>query len=1161
MNTLRESNVSGNVVIASRYRLLEPLGEGGMGVVYRAQDRLTGNIVALKKVTVERLDAEATVAGGDFRLALAREFRTLASLRHPHIISVLDYGFDEQPYFTMELLENTQTILEAARGASPADKVRLLIQTLQALAYLHRRGILHRDLKPDNVQVIDGQVKLVDFGLSVARGQEDTSIAGTLYYMAPEVLQGFPPSEASDLYAVGVIAYEMFGGAYPYDLSSVSTLVRQIVYTAPDVHALDIDEQLARTLERLLAKSPADRFANAAEALAFYGGVAETEATRESFLQAAQFVGREAELNTLSAALDSAIKGQGSGWLVGGESGVGKSRLLDELRILALVKGAHVLRGQSVSEGGRPYRLWWEAARWLSLQSDLSPLEAQVLKTLVPDIAALLGCEVDDPPELDPQATQDRLHTTLEQAFRRQKHLMVVLLEDIHWARSESLALLRRLTRDLDKVPLLIVASFRDDESPTLPQALPEMRLLKLERLDEASIAALSVSMLGVAGRRPQVIELLQRETEGNAFFMVEVVRALAEEVGQLDQIGTITLPERVFAGGMQVVIRRRLERVPESARPLLRIAAVAGRELSLELLHEIDPETHLDEWLTVCANAAVLDVQDGRWRFSHDHLREALLAGIPADQTRVIHWQIASTLERLYPDAPDQLTALAYHWEQAGEAAKQAHYRAAAGEQALHSGAYREALTLLKNALTTGQRFSQSRQAAIERLIGEAYYALGELQRSREHLERSLMLLGRPLPRTLTPSLVQQVAFQLCHRLMHSPRPLEIDSGQLTTMALAYERIAQICVLTNDSAASVYTALSMLNLTERASPSPELARAYVNVAFIAGVIPQRAWADTYAARAWETAQRVNNPSATGWVLEIRSMYDIGVCRWAQAEAGFLRAIEIAEQIGDLRKRDESSGLLSIVYYHTGRLKENYERSLQIYESTVARGDKYLQLSTALQIMGYLLRAAHPGYLDEAAPYLEESFRLLTGNFGVEMEILTNTLAAVTYLLKGDGGQARQLADKSLSLAQKSRPALCYAMEGYACLPEIYFTLWECSSDANERQTLLRQGQRACAALHKYAQVFLNAVPRAWLWQGVYDHAVGKSDAAGQALSKALAAAQQYHMPFDEALILLEAGRRGSPAQVEQALTLFETLGAQRDAQRARDALKTLQAV
>src|SRR5262249_24535655 len=144
------------------------------------------------------------------------------------------------------------------KGQPLAVQGDLLVQLLQALAYLHRRGIIHRDLKPDNALVIangstsGGQIKVLDFGLAVARDtqKESDTLAGTLAYMAPEVLMGKPASEASDLYAAGVMAYEMFAGRHPFDVDSPLALVHQIFSTIPNVEALPIDERLKETLYR-----------------------------------------------------------------------------------------------------------------------------------------------------------------------------------------------------------------------------------------------------------------------------------------------------------------------------------------------------------------------------------------------------------------------------------------------------------------------------------------------------------------------------------------------------------------------------------------------------------------------------------------------------------------------------------------------------------------------------------------------------------------------------------------------------------------------------------------------------------------------------------------------------------------------------------------------
>ena len=231
-------------------------------------DRLTGNIVALKRVLVAASDLQfaSQATSSDPLLALALEFRTLAGLRHPHIMGVLDYGFTDfegrhrQPYFTMPVIDSAQTLTQVAADLDTSGKVRLLVEMLQALAYLHRRSILHRDLKPANLLVTaDGFVQVIDFGLALAQAQSSINLhagtVGTLAYMAPELLMETPASIASDLYGVGVIAYEVFVGQHPFAARNIGTLVNGILHDTPDTSSAGGVQAVVR---RRLARVPSD---------------------------------------------------------------------------------------------------------------------------------------------------------------------------------------------------------------------------------------------------------------------------------------------------------------------------------------------------------------------------------------------------------------------------------------------------------------------------------------------------------------------------------------------------------------------------------------------------------------------------------------------------------------------------------------------------------------------------------------------------------------------------------------------------------------------------------------------------------------------------------------------------------------------------------------
>ena len=373
-------------VVTNRYVLRGQLGAGGMGVVYVATDRLTKQDVALKRLLSAQhlpgqapamqvpLDPEATrstVGQGSgspwksdnsatlHRLALAQEFKVLASLRHPNIISVLDYGFEDgyQPFLTMELVPAARTILEAAKGQDLAAKVQLICQVLEALIYLHRRNILHRDLKPANVLVSEGRVRVLDFGIATHVADAE-GLVGTVRYMAPEIQKGRSASIASDLFSLGLMVYEILTGVYPFAQNSSRGLMWEMMNTAPDLRPLDgltgdlpagaPAGLLREVVARLLAKRPEQRFPDAGSALAELNAAIgqaqppEALAIRESFLRAAEFVGRGDELRHFRSVLAEARKGHGSSWLIGGESGVGKTRLGEELRIHALVQGAAV---------------------------------------------------------------------------------------------------------------------------------------------------------------------------------------------------------------------------------------------------------------------------------------------------------------------------------------------------------------------------------------------------------------------------------------------------------------------------------------------------------------------------------------------------------------------------------------------------------------------------------------------------------------------------------------------------------------------------------------------------------------------------------------------------------------------------------------------------
>lgn len=874
-------------MVGRRYIVQDQIGRGGMGVVYTALDSFTGKQVALKKSGVLAIGGETlapTKDSTEFRLLLVNEFKILAGLRHPNIISVLDYGFDEDksPYFTMELLQNARSLRDAAIDRSDEYKLGLVVQVLQALAYLHRHSILHLDLKPGNVLVVGDEVRVLDFGIAMLRQKDDEQeqlIAGTPAYIAPEVFRGEKPSPAADLYAVGVMAHELFVGHTPFLNLDTNKMLNDILFTPLYIEPGILDAGISLVIQRLMEKSPNDRYSSAIEVIQALNDATgqefpvETAAIRSSFLEAAPFAGREREMTRLLDELKSSFSGEGRAWLIAGESGVGKSRLLDELRIYALVDGGNVLKGQAISEGGNPFQVWQDVLYRLSVMTDISPLEASILTPIVPKIASIVGGDVPELPDLDASAAQDRMFRTIEAIFARLDQPLLVILSDLHWADDESLQLLARLLPMVSQERIMLVGSYRDDERPRLPELLPTMNLLKLNRLDAQGIEDVLSSITGSAGRNPELVGLLERETEGNMFFLLEVVNALAEEAGGLSPIATMQLPEKVVTGGVQAIIDRRLDRIPADARPLLDLAAVAGRQLDLSVLKKLEPAVDFDDWLSDATDAAVLMVDEETWSFAHNKVRDQIVADLDENTLRATHRRLAEAIEAVYPDGAGQYAALAQHWEWAQESEKAFRWYKLAGAQSQEAYAPIKAIEYYQKALTL---MSPGRKSARERVA--IYTGLGQMLRWQTRFDEAAEIYRSMLSEAedLDDKLAQTRALIGMGDVVNS----QGDRQEALEYAQQAEMIARAA---GDKARA------------------ELVEALGNKAWGQYRLKQFDAALTTAQEALELAKKLNLRLAVGRNLNTLGIVNFMTEHFEESEKYMTQAVEIARELGDKR--------------------------------------------------------------------------------------------------------------------------------------------------------------------------------------------------------------------------------------------------------------------
>ena len=346
-----------------RYRVIERIGDGGIGAVFRALDETSGRVVAMKVLPRE-------ASGG-----LRGEFMALARLRHDNIVSVLDYGRTSggQDFFTMEYVVGPPLLAAVPEVPSPAF-YRLVGGVLRALAFVHARGMVHADIKPSNI-LVDGEqladdpmgaARLADFGLA-ARIADPTSKAarGTLLYAAPEVYAGRLDAR-SDLYAVGVVLYQMAAGTVPYPQTDARALMaaqRRGPPGDPRAHRADLPAGLAELVLGLLDPAPGARPQSADEVLARINDIAGTDfaiADSRPLIDVGGTVfGREHELAVLDRLWREAAAGNGGAVLVRGEPGLGVSRLLGEHKLAVQLQG-----GRALTASARDPRLGGVASPW-----------------------------------------------------------------------------------------------------------------------------------------------------------------------------------------------------------------------------------------------------------------------------------------------------------------------------------------------------------------------------------------------------------------------------------------------------------------------------------------------------------------------------------------------------------------------------------------------------------------------------------------------------------------------------------------------------------------------------------------------------------------------------------------------------------------------------
>jgi len=782
----------------AQYEILDAIGAGGMGEVYRAIDTKLRREVAVK-VLPAHLSGDA-----DFLARFELEARAVAALSHPNILAIHDLGEqDGTSYAVMELLEGETLRSRLEDGSlTPRKATELMLQIADGLAAAHEKGVIHRDLKPENLFITaEGRVKILDFGLAKVESAFDDgtdsetatrqtspgTVMGTLGYMSPEQVRGQECDQRSDIFSLGATFYEMLSGVRPFrGDTSADTMSAILKEDTPSISG--VSKPLERIASRCLEKKPEERFQTARELKAALDAISDVQDShppgsgyaapfqaREALAIApakrTPFVARDQERAQLIAALDDAVEGRGSLVLIGGEPGVGKTRLSEEILLEAQRRELLCFIGHSYEgEGSAPYTPFVE-----TLEYAVRAIPEDVFRQTLGDSAAEIARIMpklrqifpDIPPviELPPDQQRRYLFNSYREFVERGTHVspLVVLLDDLHWADEPSLQLLEHLSQHLPTQHALIIGTYRDVElEVTRPFAktlsnLTRQRLaqrIMIRRLTKDSVGELLAS-LGGPGPPARLAASIFNETEGNPFFVEEVFRDLDEE-GKLFDAGGAWLSELdveqlEVPEGVRLVIGRRLERVGEDVQKVLTAGAVVGRRFGLRILEALGQvaEDALFDALEAAESAQLIHAStEGRdtvYKFSHELIRQTLVGRLSIPRRQRLHLKISRAMEEVHKARlEDHAADYAYHLYQAGAAAdpdQTIRFLTLAGEHAIEAAAFEEALEHFELGLTVVEDPVPEQLADLLLKKGSALRGLGDFDGALKAWDQALPL------------------------------------------------------------------------------------------------------------------------------------------------------------------------------------------------------------------------------------------------------------------------------------------------------------------------------------------------------------------------------------------------------------------------------------
>lgn len=903
-----------------------------------------------------------------------------------------------------------------------------------------------------------------------------------------------------------------------------------------------------------------------------------------------ELLGRQAERQLLFRQHLQLVQGQSGMVMLEGEPGIGKSRLLAELRERVRSSPVLLLSGAGDAIGrGTPYHAWRPIFAQLyhpaGASGSVESTRARILARLkleppwtelAPLLNAVLPLELPETPliqQMGPKARGEQTLRLLVQLLVENARMvpLLIVLDDAHWLDSSSWALAEVVAREVQ--PLLLVLSMRAMNPPPRElRTLLDTRsplVIALKALSFEDTGTLVCQRLGVRRVQRSLLHFIHERSGGQPLFCEEMLEELRERGALRITEGEARLdasvPVPVLPSSLEGLVTSRLDRLTANQQLVLKVASVIGRSFPYTLLYDIFPvesvKLELLSQLNALEHLEILQSfgagLQSTWSFRQSTARDTIYNLMLLSQRQELHRAVARWYQAHRSEDRALESLLAWHWEQAGALSEAFQCLERAAEASMRGYAMREALKFFADALAleargqgTVERLPPLRRARWLRLMGEAHIGLGNIAPGCASLEQALELLGRPRPSTAMWLWVQLVGafwIQLAHLLL--PRFLvgqKPGDQTLIEATLTCERLAESAFYTQEKIWGVYNAVGSLNMAEECGPSPEMARGYANMCVATGVMSLHSLAQHYHLRARTVAREVNNLQATAWVLFLTSVYDVGIGRLTAAREGLTRASQLYKRLGDRRHLEMTQAWNAWAASLRGELKISLDLYQELSTSANTRGDGQSRLWGLTGQVNTLLRM---GRVLEAGQLIEtvDPERLPPAN---RLErIFVYGYLALCALKLGQPVQALEAAERVRVLLNRM-DAMVSTLNALGATAEVYATLLEKSHEQEEERQRLHKGLTdVIGGLRRFARLFPVGLPLLYVWEGVQLAQRQRAGGARRRFLRAIKAARRREMPYEQGLawkFLAQLELEGSPAQQHasiQARACFERAG------------------